>query len=150
MAFHPWSSAALHHSPNITFQIKAATNPPLFYPLLVPCPCCLLLTFSPDKASDTHHGFSVFALMYTINALDDHLPSRRNTSIISGLPPSLPTSVHPKSSPNTVEMYPGPVATSRPFLLSPTPCPLPTAHGVSNGLLGTAPSTYVTLVRHQG
>ena len=42
------------------------------------------LPFSPDKASNTQRGSFMLALTYTINALNDHLPSR---CITSGLAP---------------------------------------------------------------
>jgi len=72
------------------------SSPP--YPHLVPCHGCVMLSFL-HKTSDTHYGSSMLALTYTINALDDHLPSR---CITSGLAPIAANLVAPPILPEYI------------------------------------------------
>jgi len=85
-----------------------------------------------DRTSDTHRRSSMFALTYTINALDGHLQSR---SIPAGLAPIAASLVAPPILPGCSATPPGPVETYQPFLLCPISRLSPRAHGVSCGLL---------------
>ncbi len=75
---------------------------------------------------------------YGMNALDDHHPSRYTSSELIPIGDSL---VAPPFSPNAVQTPSGPLATSRPSLLSPTSQPLPSIprSSTSSTLLSRSP-----------